>query len=81
MTCALASEIFRPLEMHYSTAFPYSNDYDEEDNEMKLVMFLGQVNHGITKEDAKKVANFLQLESKHSQKLMDETPENVRPSG
>lgn len=48
---------------------------------MKLVMFLGQVNHGITKEDAKKVASFLQLESKHSQKLMDETPENVRPSG
>ncbi|KAF9212257.1 COP9 signalosome (CSN) subunit [Podila verticillata] len=40
-------------------------------------MFLGQVNHGITKEDAKKVANFLQLESKHSQKLMDETPENA----
>lgn len=67
--------------MHYSTAFHYSTDYDEEDNEMKLVMFLGQVNHGITKEDAKKVASFLQLESKHSQKLMDETPENVRPSG
>lgn len=65
--------------MHYSGAFPYSTDYDE-DIEMKLVMFLGQVNHGIIKEDAKKVASFLQLDSKHSQKLMDETPENVRPS-
>ncbi|KAG0024046.1 COP9 signalosome (CSN) subunit [Podila clonocystis] len=63
--------------MHYSTAFPYSTYYNDEDIEMKLVMFLGQVNHGITKEDAKKVASFLQLDSKHSQKLMDETPENA----
>lgn len=66
--------------MHYFTTFPYSTDYDDEGIGMKLVMFLGQVNHGITKEDAKKVASFLQLDSKHSLKLMDETPVNVRPS-
>ncbi|KAG9062806.1 COP9 signalosome (CSN) subunit [Linnemannia hyalina] len=41
-------------------------------------MYLGQVNQGIKHEHAQKVAAFLQVFSKHSEKLLMETKENVR---
>jgi len=41
-------------------------------------MFIGQVNHGIINEQDQKVAGFLQVYSKHSEKLLNETPEPVR---
>jgi len=41
-------------------------------------MYLGQVNQGINHEHAQKVAAFLQVFSKHSEKLLMETKENVR---
>ncbi|KAG0289972.1 COP9 signalosome (CSN) subunit, partial [Linnemannia gamsii] len=45
---------------------------------MILPMYLGQVNQGIKHEHAQKVAAFLQVFSKHSEKLLMETKENVR---
>ncbi|KAF9196403.1 COP9 signalosome (CSN) subunit [Haplosporangium sp. Z 11] len=39
-------------------------------------MYLGQVNHGIIHESDRKVASFLQVYSKHTQKLLNETPES-----
>ncbi|KAK3816472.1 MAG: hypothetical protein J3Q66DRAFT_342563 [Benniella sp.] len=44
---------------------------------MKLTMFIGQVNHGIINEQDQKVAGFLHVFSKHSEKLLNETPEPV----
>ncbi|KAF9980829.1 COP9 signalosome (CSN) subunit [Modicella reniformis] len=44
---------------------------------MKLTMYIGQVNHGIINEHDHKVACFLQVYSKHSDKLLNETPESA----
>ncbi|KAI8352585.1 hypothetical protein B0O80DRAFT_499294 [Mortierella sp. GBAus27b] len=44
---------------------------------MKLTMYIGQVNHGIMNEQDQKVSLFLQVYSKHSDKLLNETPEPV----
>ncbi|KAF9559604.1 COP9 signalosome (CSN) subunit [Mortierella alpina] len=38
-------------------------------------MYLGQVNHGILHENGTKVASFLQIFSKHTEKLLKDTPE------
>ncbi|KAG0276388.1 COP9 signalosome (CSN) subunit [Linnemannia exigua] len=45
---------------------------------MILPMYLGQVNQGINHEHAQKVAAFLQVFSKHSEKLLMESKESVR---
>ncbi|KAF9930062.1 COP9 signalosome (CSN) subunit [Linnemannia zychae] len=45
---------------------------------MILPMYLGQVNQGINHEHAQKVAAFLQVFSKHSEKLLMETKESAR---
>ncbi|KAF9939442.1 COP9 signalosome (CSN) subunit [Mortierella alpina] len=42
---------------------------------MKLIMYLGQVNHGILQENGTKVASFVQIFSKHTEKLLKDTPE------
>lgn len=45
---------------------------------MKLIMYLGQVNHGILHENGTKVASFIQIFSKHTEKLLKDTPEEVK---
>ncbi|KAF9425715.1 COP9 signalosome (CSN) subunit [Podila epigama] len=44
---------------------------------MKLIMLLGQVKQAIATEDAKKAAIFLELESKHSDKMLHETTDDI----
>ncbi|KAG0203904.1 COP9 signalosome (CSN) subunit [Mortierella sp. GBA30] len=47
---------------------------------MKLIMYLGQVNHGILNENGSKVSAFLQVFSRHTEKLLKDTPEPVGAS-
>ncbi|KAF8929120.1 hypothetical protein EDD21DRAFT_379224 [Dissophora ornata] len=44
---------------------------------MKLTMYIGQVNHAVIQEQDQKLALYMQVYSKHSEKLLNETTESV----